>query len=112
MSFDAAFRPTGTTKLIIASSSTAGTATQWSTGGMPACFIVNSSTRTVYVAWGSSTVQAAMPTTAAPALGLALLSTASRCFQIGPSPDQSGWISIVTSLDSSAQVFVTPGIGF
>ena len=79
---------------------------------MPACWLVNSSTRTVYVAFGTSSVQAAMPTTAAPVQGFAFLSTAARCFQMGPNPDASGWVSIVTSLDSSAMVFITPGIGF
>jgi hypothetical protein len=112
MSFDSAFRPTGLTKLVIASSSTAGTATQWSTGGMPSCYVANGSTSTLYLAWGTSNVQAAQPTTGTPALGLALLSTASRCFQLGPNPDVQGWISAVTSGGSGANLFITPGIGF
>ena len=111
MSFDNAFRPTGNTVLVIATSSTGTAATQWSTGGMPTCFCVNASTAPVYLAWGSSLVTAGIPSTGTPIQGLVLLSTLSRCFQIGPSPSASGWVSAVTS-GGSANVYITPGVGF
>lgn len=110
MSFDNAFRPAGPTKLVIATSSTGATPTQWSTGGMPTCWCVNQSTVPVYLAWGSSTVTAGIPSTGTPIEGLVLPSTISRCFQIGPN-NSAAWISAVTSA-GSANLFVTPGYGF
>ena len=112
MSQDSAFRPAGPTVLVNASSSTAGTATQWSTGNMDQVYICNGSTRAIYLAFGSSTVQAAVPTSAVPSYGVAMPSSSSRCFTFGPSISNAGWISVVTSLDSSASVFITPGKGF
>ena len=113
MSFDNAFRPSPAdagTRLVVATTSTAGTATQWSTGGMPTCFVVNNGTVPVYLAWGSSTVQAQVPTTSA-AGGLALLSTLSRCFQLGPNATNVGWVSAITTA-GFANCYITPGYGF
>lgn len=112
MSFDSAFRPTGLTVLVVGTSSTAGTrvATQWSTGNMSGCWVVNNATVPVYLAWGSSTVQANIPTTGIPNTGLALLSTMGKAFQIGPN-NNAAWIDACTSA-GSANIYVTPGIGF
>jgi hypothetical protein len=110
MSFDSAFRPSGNTVLVVATSSTGQPATQWTTGNMSQCWVSNQSTLAVWLAWGPSSVSAGIPTTAAPCLGLALPSTLSRCFTLGPN-DSVAWISAVTS-GSSAAIYVTPGVGF
>lgn len=106
MSFTA-FQPSGTTKLVAASSSTAGgEVTQVSTGSQQGMHIVNTSTGTVpvYVAAGSSTVQAACPTTAAPAVGLCI--PAQGFVHLATPP--AGWLSAVTSA-GAVTVFATPG---
>lgn len=110
MSFDSAFRPCGNTVLVVATSSTGQLATNWSTGNMSQCWVSNQSTLAVWLAWGSSTVAASIPTTGTPSLGLALPSTLSRCFTVGPN-NNVAWISAVTS-GGSANIYVTPGIGF
>jgi len=110
MSQDSAFRPSGNTVLVAATSSTASIATNWSTGNMSQCWVSNQSTLAVWLAWGSSTIQAGIPTTALPCQGLALPSTVSRCFTLGPN-NNAAWISAVTSA-GSASIYVTPGIGF
>lgn len=102
-----AFQPSGTTKLVAASSSTAGgEVTQVSTGSQQGMRIVNTSTGTVpvYVAAGSSSIQAACPTTAAPASGLCI--PAQGYVDLATPP--SGWLSAVTSA-GSVSVFATPG---
>ena len=112
MSQDSAFRPSGNTVLVVATSSTGTAATNWSTGNMSGCYVSNGSTQPVYIAFGSSLVAAAQPTTSTPALGLAVPSSTAKCFTFGPNTANAGWISVVTSGGSSALVFVTPGIGF
>ena len=112
MSLDSAFRPSGPTVLVVATSSTGTAPTQWATGNQMGCYIANGSTTMVYVAFGSSTVAAGQPTTAAPGLGLAMPSSTARAFTFGPNTANAGWVSIVTSAGSSALVFVTPGHGF
>jgi hypothetical protein len=102
-----AFQPSGTTKLIAASSSTAGgEVTQVSTGSQQGMHIVNASTATVpvYVAAGSSTIQAACPTTNTPAQGLCI--PAQGFVNLSTPP--GGWLSAVTSAGTAA-VFATPG---
>lgn len=101
-----AFQPQGTTKLIAASSSTASTATQVSTGGNQGMWVVNASTATlpVYVAVGSSDVQAACPTTGTPAQGLCIPAQTGKNITTPP----GGWLSAATSA-GSASVFATPG---
>lgn len=99
-----AFQPMGNTALIAASSSTASTPTQVSTGSQQGMFVSNPSTVPVYVAAGSSSVQAAQPTTAVPCPGLCV--PAGQGLPITSPP--SGWLSAVTSA-GSALVFATPG---
>jgi hypothetical protein len=100
-----AFQPMGTTKLISVSSSTAGAeVTQICTGSQQGMHIANPSTIAVYVAAGSSSIQAACPTTAVPFAGLCIPSGQERVLTTPP----FGWLSAVTSA-GSAQVFATPG---
>jgi hypothetical protein len=110
MSQDSAFRPSGNTVLVVATSSTGQLPTQWNTGNMSACWVSNQSTLAVWLAWGSSTAAAVIPTTGTPSQGLALPSTLSRCFSLGPN-NALAWISAVTT-GGSANIYVTPGIGF
>lgn len=111
MSLDSAFLPLGNTVLVAASSSTAGTPTQWNTGNNSGCWVANGSTIGVYLAFGTSLVQAAQPTTTLPCPGLALPSSSAKAFTVGPNVTNYGWISAVTSA-GSALVYVTPGLGF
>lgn len=99
-----AFQPSGTTKLVAASSSTASAATQVSTGSQQGMFVSNPSSVAVYVAAGTSDVQAAQPTTDVPCPGLCI--PAGRALAIATPP--SGWLSAATSA-GAASVFATPG---
>lgn len=99
-----AFQPSGNTALIAASSSTASTPTQVSTGSQAGMYVANPSTIPVYLAFGSSLVQAACPTTAVPCPGLCLAVGDARPFATPP----AGWLSAATSA-GSALVFATPG---
>lgn len=98
------------TKLVAASSSTSVAATQVCTGGEQAMLLVNPSTVSLYVAWGSSTVAAAQPTTGTPAAGLCLPAGVQRV--VSNPGTNFGWLSAVTSAGSAAPgLFVTPGSG-
>jgi hypothetical protein len=99
-----AFQPAGNTCLVAASSSTASTPTQVSTGSQQGMMISNPSTSPVYVAAGSSSVQAACPTTAVPCVGLCVPSGQMRPLNTPP----AGWLSAATS-GGAANVFATPG---
>jgi hypothetical protein len=99
-----AFQPSGTTKLVAASSSTASTATQVSTGSQQGMFVSNPSSVPVYVAAGTSDVQAACPTTALPCVGLCI--PPGRALPLATPP--SGWLSAATS-GGDASIFATPG---
>jgi len=112
MSLDSAFRPQGNTVLVVATSSTGAAPTNWSPGNVSGCYVSNGSTTMVYLAFGSSSVAASQPTTAAPGLGIALPSSTAKAFTFGPNTANAGWVSAVTSAGSSALVFVTPGHGF
>lgn len=102
------FQPSGNTCLVVGSSSTASAATQVSTGGQFGMHVVNASTASlpVYVAAGSSSVQAACPTTSVPAGGLCI--PAGQYVNLLTPP--AGWLSVATS-GGSAFVFATPGLG-
>lgn len=100
-----AFQPMGNTVLVAASSSTASTPTQVSTGSPPGMFLSNGSTIPVYIATAAtSAVQAACPTTAVPCPGM--------CIPVGwgvPITSPPGaWLSAATSA-GSALLFATPG---
>lgn len=99
------FIPMGPSKLVAASSSTAGgEITQVCTGNQQGMWVANPSTVPVYVAAGSSTVQAACPTTAVPATGMCIPNGQAVPIVVPP----AGWLSAVTSA-GSATVFATPG---
>jgi hypothetical protein len=105
-----AFNPTGTTKLVAASSSTGVAATQVSTGGDSSMHLANPTTSTIYAAVGSSSVAAVQPTTAIPATGLCLPGGSAKTItSIGLN---NGWCSAVTSAGTAAPgLFATPGFG-
>lgn len=77
---------------------------------MSGCWVVNTSTAPLYIAWGSSTVQANVPTTAIPNTGLCVLSTMGKAFQIGPN-NNAAWCDICSTA-GTVNAFVTPGVGF
>lgn len=99
--FDRRWIPAGTAVLVAASSSTASTPTNLGTGrNAEAALLSNISTSPVYVALGSSSVQAAVPTTATPAVGWCI--PAGQTFQASVSPStNSNWISAATSAGSA-----------
>ena len=102
-----AFQPSNAnTQLIAATSSTASVATQVCAGSQQGMAVANPSTLPVYLAFGSSSVQAAVPTTAVRAPGLCLPAGNHRAFATPP----AGWLSAVTSA-GSANIFATPGFG-
>lgn len=78
---------------------------------MSQCWIANQSTLPVFLAWGTSSVQATVPSTGTPSLGLCLPSTYSKVFTVGPNPSNAGWLSAATSA-GTANIYVTPGVGF
>lgn len=103
------FQISNATKLVAASSSTGLAATQVCTGNEQGMFVSNPSTVSIYLAIGSSSVAAAMPTTAAPAPGACLPPSASRAFSV---PGSNGWLSAVTSAGAAAPgLLATPGFG-
>lgn len=103
MSLDS-FQARGVTQSIAATS--AGVLTQVCTGSQQGMFIANPSTQPIYLTDGSSAVQAAFPTTAAPAPGLCLLAGQARPFATDP----HGFLSAATS-GGTVNFFATPGFG-
>jgi len=109
MSFTA-FQPQGPTVLVAASSSTGQAATQVCTGDQQGMFLSNPTTVTLYVANGSSLIAAAQPTTAIPAVGLALPAGQTRPLSLSGRSSAVGWLSAVTSAGAAAPgLFATPG---
>jgi len=103
------FQIANATKLVAASSSTSVQATQVCTGQEQGMFVSNPSTVAIYLAVGSSTVNAAMPTTSVPAFGACLPPSGYRSFD---TPGSNGWLSAVTSAGAAAPgVLATPGYG-
>ena len=72
-----------------------------------ALYVSNPSTSAVYLAFGTSSVAAGVPTTGTPCPGLCLPSAQAQVFNYGPN---ANWLSAVTSA-GSASIFVTPGAG-
>ena len=110
-----AFSPSGNTVLVAASSSTSVAATQLTTtpGVSHMVRVVYPSTSgtgvPIYVAFGSSSVSAAVATTATPAAGTPIAAGTERVFTIAPST-AANWISAVTSAGTAAPgLFATPG---
>lgn len=111
-----AFQPQGNTVLVAASSSTGAAATQISTNPGVAGLRITYPTTTnlavpVYIALGSSSVAAAVPTTSAPAAGMPISPGADVRLSY-PQNLTNNWISAVTSAGTAAPgIFVTPGFG-
>jgi len=102
------FKPSGTTKLINAT--TAGAVlTQVCTGGEEGVFISNPSTVPAYIAFGSSSIVAAVPTTGTPATGLCLLGQGERTFWM-PGGAAHGYLDAISTA-GTVPLFATPGIG-
>ena len=101
-----AFLPQGATKLLSVSTSTAIDATQVCTGGQQGMYIANPSTNAVYLAFGSSSVGASLPSTGTASAGLCLPNGAAGTFRTPP----AGWLSAVTSA-GTATVYATAGEG-
>lgn len=102
-----AFQPSGNTVLVIASSSTAGTPTQASTGSQQGMLVTNASTAALntWIAFGqTSAVQAQIPSTGTPGPGIFLPPNVPRVFTTPP----GGWLSAITTA-GTANVFATPG---
>lgn len=100
-----AFQARGLTQQIAASS--AGTvATQVCTGSQQGMFISNPSTQPIYIADGTSSIQATFPTTAAPGNGLCIPAGLAGAFVTDP----HGWLSAASSA-GSVPFFATPGFG-
>ena len=103
------FQIANTTKLVAASSSTSAGGTQVSTGNEQGLYLANPSTVPIYVALGSSSVQAAVPTTATPSMGLCLPAGQQRALS---NPGSYGWLSAVTSAGAAVPgLYATPGVG-
>jgi len=109
-----AFSPSGATVLVAASSSTSVAATQLSTTpgvvhAVRVCYPSTGAAVPIYVAWGSSSVSAAVPTTATPAVGIPIVAGEEKVFLMGPSLT-ANWLSAVTSAGTAAPgLFATPG---
>lgn len=97
--------PGGLTSAIVASS--AGSApVQVNTGSQQGMWIGNPTTSPVYIADGSSGIQAAYPTTSTPGAGLCIPAGLAGPFTVDP----HGWLSAATS-SGTATIFATPGFG-
>ena len=101
-----AFQISGNNNSVLVAASTAAgvAATQVCTGSQQGMYIANPSTVPVYIAAGSSSISASVPTTAVPAPGACLPAGTAKDFATPP----AGWLSACTSA-GSAIVFATPG---
>lgn len=105
MSAIEAFNPQGNTILIIATT-TASAATQVSTGNVSGIRIATIGAATAYVAIGSSTVQAVLPTSSTPATGIPLLSNSAETFSARP----GSYVSAITT-SGTQSIYATAGEG-
>ncbi len=110
------FSPSGNTVLVAASSSTSVAATAISTTegvvhAVRLCYPTTGGVGVpVYVALGSSSIAAAVPTTAAPAAGLPVPAGSDFVMLAGPGLSFA-WLSAVTSAGTAAPgLFATPGV--
>lgn len=102
-----AFLPQGLTSLVIATT-TASTAYRFSTGSIQGCkILVQGSTQHVFTAFGQSSAIASLPTTSTPATGMPMHPNSDQTFSCPP----GDFVSFITS-SGTANVFITPGIGF
>jgi hypothetical protein len=103
--YDGAFKPGGNS-ILIAVTSDASVGRQVSTGSIPnARFLATSGS--AWVAMGSSSIAAVVPTTAVPANGVLIPSAIPFYLDIGPNV----YLSAVSSAGATATLYVTPGLG-
>lgn len=100
------FRPMGNTSLI-AGTTTASAAIQPSTGNIGGCALTNLSTNDVWVAFGSSSVVAVLPTTATPGNAFPVTGGLHNVIPVLAPPNF--WISALTSA-GTAVLAITPGL--
>lgn len=102
--------PSGLTKLI--SATTAGAVlTQVCTGGEQGVLLVNNSSGAVFVAMGSSSVVAAVPSTAVPATGICINANTNRAFWMPGGPNM-GYIDAIGNVTGvTVKLYATPGFG-
>ena len=111
------FQITGNTVLVAASSSTGLAPTQLSTSpgvvqGVRLCYPTTAGTGVpIYVAFGSSSVAASVPTTSAPSAGFPVPAGGQVTLYASGSLTYN-WLSAVTSAGTAAPgLFATPGYG-
>jgi len=98
----AAFQAQGLTYAIAAGNA----AVQVSTAGQQGLYVANPNAQAVFLAFGSSAVTAAAPTTAAPSTGLCLPAGRERTYSIPP-----GCYMAAATTGGAATVYATPGYG-
>ncbi len=95
----------GYTSAIVASS--AGSApVQVNQGSQQGMWVANPTTLPVYIADGTSSIQASFPTTSTPGAGLCIPAGLAGPFTVDP----HGYLSAATSA-GTATIFATPGFG-
>ena len=100
------FKPNGNTFLV--SGTTTAALSTAACGGTAMRVVNQSSAVTAYVAFGSSTIAAVVPSSATPGVGAPVLPLTSQVF--GMAGSQS-WVSVIASSAAGASVNYTPGTG-
>lgn len=100
-----AFQPQGNTALIAATTA-ASVGIQPSTGSIIGMRLAVVGSVPVFVAFGSSGVVAALPTTAVPGTGIPMQPNSVETFNFAPNT----WLSAITT-SGTAQLYATPGFG-
>ncbi len=103
--YDGIFKPCGNT-ILISASSDASAGQQVSTGSVPNARLF-APAGNVWVAIGTSSVAAAVPTTAVPSNGVLLPTAVPTVLDIGP----NAYLSAITTAGASGLVYITPGLG-
>lgn len=100
-----AFQPQGNTSLI-AATTTASAGIQPSTGAIVGMRVATVGSGPAYLAFGSSTVAAALPTTSTPGAGFPIQPNSVETFNFAPNT----WLSAITT-GGTVQVYATAGFG-
>lgn len=102
------FRPTGNTLLCSVTTSTSLGPTQVNPGNMPAIYVANPSTNSIFIGFSSSAAPTASVPTTSGAIGLCIPAGQGQVFNAGPT--LNCWLSAVTSA-GTASVYATAGTG-
>lgn len=105
MAFTNPFKPQGNTALI-APTTTASAAIQPSTASIATFRLNNTSTNPVWVAYGSSTIVATLPTTTTAANAFPMAAGGIETFDFTP----NCYVSAITTV-GTGQLALTPGLG-